>query len=287
MTRRVDKMNRKIWLFPLMILMFPLLANALYFTPGYPHDMQIVGAVNEIVLVSKEQLFINFKGDILIDRAVDNTSWLTFEFSPEWSHAENISGFVSTIKIQSYDRSILFDTNLSANYSEIVGNYSRHKYNVSIDSYDRYFRIIYEANYSVGNVVNRIREAEYSFYFISPSISKNQDISFWFPNKYTVLFRPDGGEMKFGENYQIFLISGIESKKFMYFAFHDEEEQAIIDDRHDSWLLLRGALLGAALAILAGLGLDYLRKDKVVISNVKVRKYKNHDSVLIKILRKK
>ena len=113
---------------------------------------------------------------------------------------------------------------------------------------------------------------------------------FCFPNKYEIINYPENGKWKYGATHQVFLISGENAKNSMYFVFRDKDEVKSIEERVRSIerlcnyiFAVMSAILGFSLALIY----EHFKKDKKLEGETSVKHYKNHDTITIKILKKR
>lgn len=281
----------------IFLILVSLNVSASYFRPHWYGTHQRIEYANEEIIVSKEGLFVKFKGVILIDEEIYNESdWVTFIFSPVLNYPfDKVEYFESHLGLQTSDwgGDDAYTVNKKAKYT-VTNNTNlstRYEYNVSIKDLNGWNKIIFFSNFTLKNRIKKTFEAEYSLLYMSQIETLNKDMIFYFPNKYEVIHYPENCRWESGTKYQTFLISGENAKYPMDFIFRDREEEKAIEVRERSierlWnyiFAVMSAMLGFSFAILYE---HYFRRDKKILGDTKLKHYKNHDSIIINIPKKK
>ncbi len=267
--------------------------NASNFRSDYYWPHQTVKHVTESVHVSADGLYVKFEGEILIDNKIHNkTDWITFTFYPGFSHSDILEDFESSLGLRTHRGGERYTINKKTKCKPIEDiNNSRFIYNVSIENLTGWNTVVFSANFTLKNKYKRIREAEYTFSYISSIESENQDLSFHFPNKFEVIHYPNNAIKRYDSNYQRFIIPVEYTKTPIYFVFQDNNELKRIEsnirttERGWNYLFaIISAFFGFLLAIIYE---NYFRKDKKIEGNIGIKHYKNHDSIIIKVHKKK
>jgi hypothetical protein len=286
--------KKSIFIILILFILTILSINASEFRPGDYWSYQKIDGVDEYITVDNGDLHVRFKGIVLIEGDIYNeTDQISFTFSPVFNYEyDQYENYTSYLGLQTYDwgGGESYTINKNANYTILeYPNFSRFEYEVSLKNLTKWNRIIFFANFTLKNKFRRIREAEYSLFYISNIQTINQYIIFYFPNKYEIINSPDNGNWEYGSMYQSFHISSEYAKNPLYFIFKDTNEMKIIELENRNierlWnyiFAVVSAILGFSLALIY----DHIKKEKILLGNTNYKQYKNHDSITIKIPKK-
>lgn len=273
------------FLFMIIVLSASVFASEFY--SGWYWSYQNIDYTNEEILVSKNNLDVRFKGSIWINSTItDKHDWLTFGFSPVFNYRyDEYDKFNSSVGFQQDDSNGLtvYDTNRKVDYTvNFNSTFSSYEYNVSMPSLTGRNHIVYFSNFTLNNKIKKIGKAEYTFYYISQIDSESQSLRILFPNNLKVTHCPENGEIKYGNNYQVFTISGEDAREALYFVFVDTNEKEFLDTTSNIIYLIVGAFLGA----LIGLFIEFYKNRETVTGKTILENHKDYSVLKIKIPKK-
>lgn len=241
---------------------------------------QNIDNVREQIFVSTTRLDVIHKSSITVDNTIHNESdWVTFFFSPTFSSRDVVENYKASVNLQTQEwgGGDAFQPNKKAVYT-FTNTSDFFEYNVSLKSLKGWNSIIFNTNYTLLGRVYKTGDFDYTFYYITQidGDTKNINLIFYFPNNFEITAFNGKGEWGYGRSHKDFIVSGEDSKKSLYFVFHDiNEEKEFLrkkqkEDRAFANIqLIMGVILGAVLGFFSNIIYDiYKIKLKTFFRNV-------------------
>ena len=268
----------------LFLVIFSIPIYASYLDPKWYWKYQEIIYIDEIVEINNSEQYIEFEAEILVNDSIYNESdWIIFSFSPYISTYDIVKDYEDSITVQ--------NSNWNGIYTSKPDNYSNYLYNISLKSLTGWNEIIFKANFTLGNRVFKTGDFEYACHYISDTKAKNKGILYLIPNRFEVKIENFGGTTKLGRTYQNFVPykEYVNDRIDFYLKDKEKEEQVEQDEkirnRNTSILFL---VIGAILSLIVTIVYEkFIKKDKKIFGDIKIKKFKNHKRAIIKIFKKK
>ena len=268
----------------LFLVIFSIPVYASYLNPKWYWKYQKIIYVDEIVEINNTGQYIKFEAEILINDSIYNQSdWIIFSFSPYIDTYDIVKDYKDSITVQ--------NSNWNGIYTSELDDSSNYLYNISLKSLTGWNEIIFKANFTLGNRVFKRGDFEYACYYISNTKAKNKGILYLIPNRFEVKIENFDGTTILGRTHQKF----IPYKKYVndridfYLKDKEEEKQVEQDEktrnRNTNILFL---VIGAILSLIVTIVYEkFIKKDKKIFGDIKIKKFKNYTRAIIKVFKKK
>ena len=285
--------KRIILLTLLFAIALPTLVSASELRSQGYYTHQTIDNVREFVELRDKTIYVKLDARIDIDNTIFNDSdWVTFSFSPILYDTDRISSFKSSIGLQTseWGGGDVFIPNNKANYKQTNESKNYFVYNVSLKNLKGRNSIIFNANYTIENRIFRVRDFIYEFFYQSRVETLNHNTYFRFPNHLEFIRVKDPNKLKQGSGFQDYEVRNDETKEALNFVFEDTNERKSFELQEkkqegiwDITLIIIGAIIGLLLTVLYE---NISNKDKRLFGNIKIKKFKRFQKVIIKIFKK-
>lgn len=268
-------------------------SNASNFYPSYYISNQKINYVNEVIEVGESEIYVKFKGTILVDESIFNESdWVEFTFNPKVNRFDKLTDYTYSISLQTHEwgGGEVFESNKEAIYTSTGNEYGNYVYNVSLKSLSGWNSIIFHANYTLTNRITNVHDYEYAFYYRSDINTDDKTrIQYHFPNILEINQVTVDGFWK-GRTLKIFTPSKEEVDKGVYFYFTNLEEKNKAERKEK--LISRGIdilliVIGALISLLAIIVYENFKKEKKIFGDINLRNFKKYKRAIIKVYKKK
>lgn len=258
---------------------------------GLYRSHQTIDTIREYVELRDKDIYVKYDARISIDNTILNESdWVTFTFSPVLYDTDKISSFKSSIGLQTSDwgGGDVFIPNKKANYKMTNESNGYFSYNVSLKNLKGRNAIIFKTNYTISNRVFRIKDFTYGFFYHSRVEALNNNIYFRFPNNLEFTHIKDRDKLKQGSGFQDYEVTNDETKEVFNFIFDNLTEKENLQFRRDVKYIGFGTILGAIVSLLLTILYERIpNRNKLLIGNIKIKKFKNFQRVIIQIFKNK